>query len=129
MSKENVKLFYEALGKDRALQEKSRVIGKKYEGQKLDEAQMQEVCQKELVPLAKEAGYGFTLAELQEYAKDTKKPAMRELSEDELATVAGGERICDFYGDTFYDECSCIFVGGGTAEGYDCGCIIQGNGM
>jgi hypothetical protein len=65
MSKENVKLFYEALGKDKALQQKANAISQKHSDQKLDEAQANLIYQKELVPLAREAGYDFTLAELQ----------------------------------------------------------------
>jgi predicted ribosomally synthesized peptide with nif11-like leader len=93
MSKENVKLFYEALARDKGLQERFDALNRKYGGQKLDEAQMEAIYQKELIPLAKEAGYNFTMGELKEYARMSQKPVTRELSEDELATVAGG--FCD----------------------------------
>jgi hypothetical protein len=72
MSKENIKLFYEALARDKSLQEKFKAVGQKYEGQKPGEAQTELIYQKELVPLAREAGYAFTLAELKEYAAATK---------------------------------------------------------
>ena len=124
MSSENVKLFYEALGMDKALQEKSTAIGEKYAGQKLDEAQTNLIYQQELVPLAKEAGYDFTLAELQAYAEEAQKPGMREVSDDELATVAGGK------------YCVCVLAGVGNSVGTDgsilaegsCVCALYGNG-
>ena len=135
MSKENVKLFYEALAKDKALQEKSMAIGKKYEGQKLDEKRTQELYQKELVPLAKEAGYNFTLAELQTYAEETQKPAMREVSEEELAAVAGGAVcVCVVAGwgelsGGGQDECTCFAYGFGNYNGKAvCGCVAGGGG-
>jgi hypothetical protein len=37
--------------------EKSNAIGKKYEGQKLDEKQAEEIYQKEIVALARQEGY------------------------------------------------------------------------
>lgn len=134
MSKENVKLFYETLTKDEALQEKTRVIGKKYEGQKLDEKRMEEIYQKELVPLAREAGYDFSLAEVKEYAAEASKPGMREISEEELAAVAGGGCcVCAAVGVGDWGggdmECSCIGYGSGHYSSTEkCFCIIGGGG-
>jgi predicted ribosomally synthesized peptide with nif11-like leader len=85
MSKENVKLFYEALARDKALQAKFNALNQK----------KGTIYRKELIPLAKKAGFDFTEAELQDYARDAEKPAKHELSEDELAAVAGG--TCDTY--------------------------------
>jgi predicted ribosomally synthesized peptide with nif11-like leader len=141
MSKENVKLFYEALGKDKALQEKSRAIGKKYEGQKQDDVQSNLIYQEELVPLAKEAGYDFTLAELKEYAQECEKSGMREVSEEELAAVAGGKccvcalvgvgNIISQGGDPYGDQvCNCIGYGSGNwaGGGVNCVCVLGGGG-
>jgi len=94
MSKENAKLFYEELAKNEALQEKSEVIGKKYEGQKFDEVQMDLIYQNEILPIAKESGFEFTLAELKEYKQDVKQPQSGKLSDDELDAVAGGVFVC-----------------------------------
>jgi predicted ribosomally synthesized peptide with nif11-like leader len=115
MSKENVKLFYQALAGDKALQEKFQVLNKTLPGNVSDQAQADLIYQKELLPLAKQAGFEFTLAELKEYASDAKKPVMRELSEEELAAVAGG-------------NCICIFGGGGNLSGVTCACVIGGGG-
>jgi len=135
MSKENVKLFYEALAKDKALQEKAIAIGKKYESQKLDDAKTNFIYQQELVPLAKDAGYDFTLAELQEYASEIKKPGMREVSEEELTAVAGGQAcacaVPGFGGITDTDmACICAGIGSGNFDGgkVDCVCVIGGGG-
>jgi len=117
MSRDNIKLFYEALAKDKALQEKAKAIGKKYEGQKTDDDKVKEIYQQELVPLARQAGYEFTLAELKEYAQESQKPGMREVSEEELAGVAGG-------------NCACVLGGGGDLDGgkVDCVCGVGGGG-
>jgi len=111
MSKENVKLFYDALTKDKGLQEKAKAIGQKYAGQRPDKAQTELIYQKELVPLAREAGFDFTAAEIKEYAEETKQTAIRELSEEELTAVAGGS------------PCACVLIGGGSfgSDGMICG--------
>jgi hypothetical protein len=116
MSKENVKRFYEALVKDAGLQEKFKAVSRKYEGQKPDVAQAETIYQKELVPLAREAGYVFTLAELKGYVAAARKPAMREISEEEMAGVAGG-------------NCACLVGGGGKLDGHTCACVVGGGGM
>jgi len=90
MSKENAKLFYEELAKNEALQGKFEFIGKKYEGQKFDEVQMDLIYQNEILPIAKESGFEFTLAELKEYKQDVTQPQSGKLSDEELDAVAGG---------------------------------------
>jgi hypothetical protein len=90
MSKENIKLLYETLAKDKGLQEKFKSISKKYEGQKPDQDRVDLIYWKEILPLAEEAGFKFTLAELKEYAEEFKNTAIHQLSEEEMAIVAGG---------------------------------------
>jgi len=90
MSKENAKLFYEELAKNEALQGKFEVIGKKYEGQTSDETQMDLIYQNEILPIAKESGFEFTLAELKEYKQAVTQPQSGRLSDEELDAVAGG---------------------------------------
>jgi predicted ribosomally synthesized peptide with nif11-like leader len=131
MSKENVKLFYEALARDKALQVKFAGLGKKYEGKKPDEAQTDLIYRNELVPMAKEAGYAFTLAELKEYAAAARKPAMREITEEELAGVAGGNCACVVGGGGNLDghKCACVVGGGGKGGGTTCACVSYGEGI
>lgn len=139
MSKENVKLFYEALGKDKTLQEKFSALGKKHGGQKLGEAQAESIYQQELIPLAGEAGYDFTLSELKEYTGEAEQPGMREVSEEELASVAGGAYCACAWtgmgnmgagnpGDP--GTCFCCLGGSGNLDGgkVDCVCVIGGGG-
>ncbi len=133
MSKENVKLFYEALAKDPAMQEKSKAIAQRHQGQKLDPAQLDMIFQQELMPLAKGAGYDFTLDELKEYARETGKIGPREVSEEELAAVAGGATCaCAIYGQGYGTDgdvtCVCPAAGGGKGPGYTCVCVIGGGG-
>jgi len=96
LSQENVKRFYEALAKNRQLQEKFNVLGKQYEGQKLSEAEMDSLYEKEVLPAAKKAGFVFTLAELKDFAANNHPSGLKELSEEELAATAGAGTYCEF---------------------------------
>ena len=117
MSKENVKLFYEELAKNEALQEKFKVIGKKYEGQTTDEVQMDLIYQNEILPIAKESGFEFTLAELKEYKQEVTQPQSGKVSDEELGAVAGGQHV----------DCACIIGGGGgNGLGEACACVLIG---
>jgi hypothetical protein len=130
MSKDNVKLFYEAMAKDKVLQEKFRAVSQKYEGQKPDEGQLELIYQKELVPLAKQAGFIFTITELKQYTAAAKKPAMRKISEEELAGVAGGVCFCSIGGGGHLggNTCACVIGGGGSGDGTICACVGAGSG-
>ena len=117
MSVENIKRFYDALAKDEALQDKFKALVKKYEGQKPDEGQFDAIYEKDLLPFAKSAGYDFTLEELKGY-RDAVKPGTRQLSEEELAAVAGG------------GPCVCVIIGYGSfSSGQQCGCVGYGWGQ
>jgi predicted ribosomally synthesized peptide with nif11-like leader len=125
MSKENVKLFYEALPENRSLQEKFKKANEKYAGQKIDKEAINLILQNELLPIAKEAGFDFTLDEFKEYAQENNQSAAGRLSDDELAAVAGGTGacvvggggeggcLCAFYGQgsTLYEQGACFIVG------------------
>ena len=115
MSVENIKRFYDELAKDEALQNRFKTLAKKYEGLQPDEGQLDDICEKELLPFAKSAGYDFTLEELRGYGRDVINPGMRQLSEEELASVAGG-------------SCLCVFVGVGDNQGVSCVCVLAGFG-
>jgi len=131
MSVENIKRFYDALTKDEALQDKFKALAEKYEGQKPDEEQADAICEKELLPFAKSAGYDFTLEELKEYNRDAAKPATRQLSEEELAAVAGGVCVCVMFGlGELSDGCYCLcqLYGWGNSPGGCCLCAVGGGG-
>jgi predicted ribosomally synthesized peptide with nif11-like leader len=76
-----VKEFYEALAKDEAMQE--RVKGLKAAGETTAEAATEAV-----IAFAKSEGYAFTAGELKDFSK--------ELSDEDLAAVAGGS-YCGSY--------------------------------
>ena len=99
MAAENVKAFFEALSKDEALQQALREKEVAYTGMKEDREAVVEAV---LLPVAKEAGYEFTLEELKALEKSMRPEG--ELSENELEDVAGGGGFC-------------LIIGGGTQGG------------
>ncbi len=112
MSKENVKLFYTELAKNEALKTKFKVINGSFD-QNSTEEQLDGILDSKIIPIAKEAGYEFTLSELKEYAREiTSSP----LSDDELEAVAGGV------------DCGCVIGGYASGEGGKCVCGLAGGG-
>ena len=92
---ENMKKFLEAVSKDEALTAKIGAMG-----------------MEEILALAKDLGLELTEADLA-------KPAVQELRDDELDTVAGGGDV----------SCACA-MGGGTKDNNDktCACVLAGAG-
>ena len=114
MTKENIKAFFEALAKDEALQKALKEKELAYTGAKEDRETIVDAI---VIPVAKAAGYDFTLEELKEYQKNMRPEG--ELAEDELEAVAGGLTwgVCVMFGLGGGDMCT---VAGGTA------CFIVG---
>ena len=79
MAVESAKKFLAALKADKALAEKYAAVAGATEDEKIAS----------LIAAAKADGYDFTAQELKEAAIDG-----AELSEDELANVAGGKSVC-----------------------------------
>ncbi len=94
---ENMQKFLEAVSRDEALTAKVGAMGKD-----------------ELLALAKALGIPLTDADLE-------KPAVQELDDDDLDTVAGGDGKV---------SCACAMGGGGTKDTYDkvCVCVMAGAG-
>jgi len=138
MSKENVRLFYEEIFKNETLQERLKSIGSDLKGQKPDEAQMELIYQNEVLPVAKEYGFEFTIAEVKEYVTETNKVKIEALSDDELEAVSGGLLgcICGIAGGGFNNNhtesdvaCVCALAGGGSGKSGDvCACVFLGLG-
>lgn len=105
MATENVKKFYEALEKNKELQEKFMAIQEGYEPKGKSN---EEVFQDIVFPVAKEAGYEFTISEFRIVYRNTM--AESGISEEELANVSGGNG-------------GCAWIGVGTGVG---GCTILG---
>ena len=99
MSVETVKKFYDALAKDEALKQKFMDLSKQYQGKPLDEAKVMELAELEFLPLAKQMGYDFSLADLRGYGEQMKQGCQgAELSEEEMKAVAGGVFVCVIIG-------------------------------
>ncbi len=98
MSKENVKAFMDKLATDKDLQAKVN-----------DRAKAVEAV---IIPVAKEAGFDFTVEDLKAYEKGI---ADGTISKEELDAVAGGS-TCIFAGTppacNQYNGQTCIFFGG-----------------
>lgn len=75
MSKENVKAFMEKLATDKELQDKIN-----------DRARVAEAV---IIPVAKEAGFDFTVEELRAYLAEMPE----KVAEGELEDVAGGQDV------------------------------------
>lgn len=97
MSVENVKKFYEAVAQDSALKQKFVELSRKYQGQPMDEAKAIAIMEQETLPIAKQMGFSFSMEELKAYGIESEqKNTNRELSDTELATVAGGGNYTGF---------------------------------
>ncbi len=114
MAKEDVQRFYEALSQNEELQKKFMVLN-----EIPAEARQENIIESRLIPLAKEAGFDFTLEELKEYSQSQKKP----LSNEELAAVTGGKVGGNM------TECICVIGGGGSGRNCTCACVAYGLGQ
>ena len=104
MAKENVRKFYEKLESSKELQEKLVKAQESYIG---DKADREAVLETVLLPIAKEAGYDFTISEY----KNAQREAMAEkgMSEEELENVSGGGSFCFLIGfGKYIGACSLI---------------------
>ena len=94
MAKENVVRFFEQLATDKAMTEKLAAADKdyaeKHEVKAGDEAARKAAVEAILVPLAKEAGFPFTVDELAAYEKEQQGKLKGKLAYDEMENVAGG---------------------------------------
>lgn len=106
MSQENVKLFYEALVKDEGLKAKFVAIGERHKGEAPAEAALEGMFQTEVLPLAKSAGFEFTFEEVKAYAEQARQSQTDDLSDEELAAVAGGYGANQWCGNNFYNSCN-----------------------
>ena len=85
MSVENVKKFYEALVQDKMIQQRFNELNQKYQGVTVDATKADAILEQDLLPLAKELGYEFTLTEIKAYGEEMKQAHMDgDLSDAEL---------------------------------------------
>ena len=90
MAKENVAKFFEKLASDVALAEKLAKAGEKYGDRGTDEAAVKAATEAVILPIAKEAGFPFTIEEFVAYNKERQGKLEGEVSDDEMAHAAGG---------------------------------------
>lgn len=100
MAKEDIRKFHELLNSDSEFQAKVNSAAAEYTGPQDDK----EIFEKVIVPVGNEYGLSATFDEFREYADVFSNKAEAELSEDELAQVAGGK----------------VEVNGGGVGGYGC---------
>jgi len=134
MSKENVRKFYEVLSKDADLQrrfrEKNELLSGKYRDGAPGDERLEGLFLKEILPVAREAGFEFSFQELQEYSADSKMTG--ELMDEELAAVAGGGNLCvcvvGGYGTIGDVAIGCAMYGGAESSTFFCFCFMGGGG-
>ncbi len=132
MSKENVREFYVLLSKDADLQRRFREKGESLSGKRGDGAigdeHLEELFLKEILPIAREAGFEFSFQDLQEYSAESK--TMGELMDEEMVAVAGGADLCvclsTGYGSLGDEKMVCWLSG--SVSTFDCLCAIAGFG-
>ena len=117
MSVENVKKFYEALAQDKALQQKFVELSQKYQGQQMDEEKAMVLTEQEVLPLAAQMGYSFTMDDLKFYGEELHQADTNcELSDEEMQAVTGG-------GCSGTNRCIFIGVPSGDFSGF---CFLYG---
>ena len=135
MSVENVKKFYEAISQDETLKQKFVELSQKYKGQQMDEAKAMVVTEQELLPMANQMGYSFTMDDLKAYGEEMKQAKMnRELSDEEMQSVVGGNGgvvQCPLIGVGSGDVSGFCFIGGSfrSSSGSRLTCVLVGEGM
>jgi len=112
--------FFDALAKDDAMKERALMANEKYADIELpDEA----AAAADIVAFAQAEGYSFTADDFKAYMEKTESEP-REVSDEELAAVAGGAYSAK--------SCFCAIVGGGESITYgekiSCVCVAIGVG-
>ena len=126
----DVSKFFELLASDKNLVKKLSDNDRTYADiHKDDEVDRLKAAEEIIMPIAKEAGFNFTLKDLMDYEEKQNDAIDEEISEEELSQVAGGQRTLDGYGAT---ACYWLGLGFGASKPYRDGegnfCVIFGYG-
>ena len=114
MSEQEIVNFFEHVGKDNRLKDKIRVLESEAMGKNSDE--VNKIVENKLIPLAKEAGFEFTMEDYKEFIEETKNKkntktshGMQELDLGDLDNVSGGVTMGGFLaaGSTY----ACVLLG------------------
>jgi hypothetical protein len=130
MSVENVEKFYAKLGEDQALREKVATAGKPLMNRIKTREDFEERGLAEtfalIEPFAWEAGFPFTLADLDMFQKEKG----HRLTDQELDAAAGGGTCACVVGGGGGDQrLLCVIVGGdATSYRVGCFCFVGGGG-
>lgn len=90
MSVENVRKFYETVARNEALKQKFVELSQKYQGQQMDEAEAMLLLEQEVLPIARQMGYSFSIDDLKAYSEEKKQAGVnRVLSDSELEAISG----------------------------------------
>ena len=90
MSVENVENFYAAISQDETVKQRFNELNQKYLGVAMNAAKTDAILEQELLPLAKELGFEFTLAEIKAYGEEVQQAKLPcELNDSELEVVSG----------------------------------------
>lgn len=84
----DISKFEELVKNDAGIQEKLVAAAESFQG---DAEDMKAIFESILLPVAKDAGFSATYEEFEEYITAKGIPVEGELSEDELAQIAGGK--------------------------------------
>jgi len=91
---ENVKAFFEKLNQDKTLAEKlavaDKAFGEKHKGEEKNEATRLAAAEEIIIPVAKEAGFNFTVDDMVAFEASNLPDEDEEIDDGELAQVAGG---------------------------------------
>ena len=132
MSVENVENFYAAISQDETVKQRFNELNQKYQGVAMNAAKTDAILEQELLPLAKELGFEFTLAEIKAYGEEMQQASRNgELSVAELDIVAGGRGgggaslICVLLGvneglNSVHGYGLCVLLGFNPAGGFCC---------
>ena len=115
------------------IQQRFNELNQKYQGVTVDATKADAILEQDLLPLAKELGYEFTLAEIEAYGEEMKQAHMnRELNDEELQAVTGGgaSLICVVLGfNEGFNHVNgfgyCLLLGFNAAGGF---CFLIGAG-
>ena len=130
MSVDNVKKFYQAIAADENLRQELSELSRQHTQPGLSEAEVMKAAESVVLPVAARLGLSFTLADLAQYAKEQGgELSDRDLSDDELAAVTGGDTagfcVLGGYG-AGTNPCICV-LGGHGANGITNGtCVVMG---
>ena len=99
MENNNVKAFFEVLSKDEAVQ---KALKEKEIAYAVAKEYQQSIIEEVVIPVAKAAGYEFTLEDVLDLEKSMRPEG--EMDENELEAVAGGQGFCVIIGIGVHDN-------------------------